>query len=72
MYEEYQYNPNDFDYPVKEDMENVYEAIRQRDKEAYIYHLGNLFYSLKHLGTFNVIPMSKIREMQDYFGGLYD
>ena len=51
---------------------NVYESVKKHDKFAYMYHVGNLFYSLKNLGTFNVIPMATIKEMQDYFGGLYD
>lgn len=69
---DFKYNPIDYDEPVRTDMINVYESVKKHDKFAYMYHVGNLFYSLKNLGTFNVIPMATIKEMQYYFGGLYD
>lgn len=63
----YKYNPEDFPYPVNEDMRKVYSAYNNKSKIDLIYSVDDLFYSLKHLGRYNIISEEKMYEMQAYF-----
>ncbi len=63
----HKYNPQDYPYPVNEDMEKVYNAYENNLKVDLIYYVDDLFYSLKHLGMYHIISEEKMYEMQNYF-----
>ena len=67
MNQPHKYNPSDYPYPVNEDMEKVYKAYDSKSEIDLIYYTDDLYYSLKHLGIYNIIPKEKVEEMQIYF-----
>lgn len=66
----FRYNPKDFGYPINEDMENVYKAYLTKDKAALFCAIDILYFSLKDLTTYKIMPANQVREIQDYFRGL--
>ena len=68
MYSEFRYNPEDFDYDLKENMIKVYDAVLRNEEKFDIYSLvDNLYFSIKDAIKFREIGEYEGRLMQRYF-----
>lgn len=68
MYSAFRYNPEDFDYDLKENMIKVYDAVLHHENKFDIYSLvENLYFSIKDAIKFREIDEFEGRLMQQYF-----
>lgn len=71
----FRYKPEDYPYPLNEDMENVYKAYNKVDglDDDYLeYYVGRVHLTLKQAAVAHVLSTKKVEEMQKYFWGLLD
>lgn len=71
-FEEFKYKPEDFPYPLNEDIEKVYKAYREKDMDYLELYVGNIYLTLKHAGINRVLSDVKVHEMQQYFWSILD
>ena len=71
-FEEFKYKPEDFPYPLNEDIEKVYKAYREKDMDYLELYVGDIYLTLKHAGINRVLSDVKVHEMQQYFWWLLD
>ena len=64
---EYTYNPDDYPYPLNEDIEKVYQAYREENAGKLEAAVQNLYFTLKQARRDNVLSDVKVNEMQQYF-----
>lgn len=69
----YKYNPDDCKYvDIAEQMRKVYALYEKKD-ETLPWAIEDLYYLLKNLRTYKLMPAEKVIEMQEYFRSLlYD
>ena len=67
----FKYKPSDFQYPIKDCMEKIYEA--QINKSIMLeYYVGDMHLFLKQAILDRSIDPVTAKEMQDYFWGLVE
>lgn len=66
----FKYNPEDYPYPLNEDMEKVYKAYKEHNTTYLECYIADLHLTLKQAGVNRYFSDEKVREMQNYFWSL--
>ena len=68
VYENYKYNPEDFDSPVRDSMRHVYDLIDSKASNIEIhYAVVNVFFDVKEAVKFQEIDPILGQDIQKYF-----
>ena len=69
---EFRYNPSDYPWPLNEDMENVYDAYRNKNSVVIMRFVDDVHFSIKNAWRAGIVTFDEMKNMQGYFWNLLD